>query len=286
MPRIMITGASSGIGHACVGAAVRRGWHAFATVRRPADAAALTQAFGAEVTPIIMDVCDETSIAQAAATVAHHLGDETLAGLVNNAGVAVAGPSIHLPIAEFRRQFDINFFGQIAVTQAVAPLLGMDQRRRGRAGRIINISSLGGKIGAPYLAAYVASKHALEGWAMSLRRELLMYDIDVITMNFGAIATPIWQKAEHLDLTLYAHTTYAPYIAAFHAELVKLGIHGLPVAQAGELILHAASVAYPRAQYTLTPNPILNWWLPRLLPTRLADRLIARAYGLPTHKTK
>ncbi|MFM7680134.1 MAG: SDR family NAD(P)-dependent oxidoreductase, partial [Roseiflexaceae bacterium] len=111
MPSIMITGASSGIGHACVAAAVTRGWHVFATIRRASDATQLTQTFGAAVTPIIMDVCDDASIAQAAHTVAQQLGDTTLAGLVNNAGVAVAGPSMHIPMAEFRAQFDINFFG-------------------------------------------------------------------------------------------------------------------------------------------------------------------------------
>ena len=124
MPSIMVTGASSGIGQACVAAAVTRGWHVFATVRREMDATSLKQTFGDAVAPIIMDVCDDASIAQAAAVVAQQLGDATLAGLVNNAGVVVAGPSMHIPMHEFRTQFDINFFGQIAVTQAIAPLLG------------------------------------------------------------------------------------------------------------------------------------------------------------------
>ena len=282
MSSIMITGASSGIGHACVASAVTRGWHVFATVRRETDATQLTQTFGAAVTPLIMDVCDDASIAQAANAVAQQLGDTTLAGLVNNAGVAVAGPSMHIPMHEFRAQFDINFFGQIAVTQAIAPLLGMDRQRRGAPGRIINMSSLGGKIGAPYMAPYVASKHALEGWSESLRRELLMFGIDVVVVGPGAIATPIWQKAESLNVAQYADTTYAPYITRYHAALMRTGIHGLPAARVGELVMHIMTTKRPRTRYMLAPNPLTNWWLPRLLPMRWVDRLVARAYGLPT----
>jgi len=286
MSSIMITGASSGIGHACVSAAVARGWHVFATVRRNNDVDALTQQFGSAVTPIIMDVCDDASIVRAADTVAQHLGNTTLGGLVNNAGVAVAGPSMHIPMAEFRQQFDINFFGQIAVTQAIAPLLGMDQQRHGTPGRIVNMSSLGGKIGAPYLAPYVASKHALEGWSESLRRELLMFGIDVIVVGPGAIATPIWQKAESLNVTQYAHTAYAPYITRYHAALMRTGIHGLPAAQVGNLVMHIMTTSRPRTRYMLAPNPLINWWLPRLLPIRWVDRIVARAYGLPAAPTQ
>jgi hypothetical protein len=283
MSSIVVTGASSGIGLACVQSAIAQGWHAFASVRSRTDADMLQQTFGGNVTPLIMDVCDGDSIVAAAATVANVLGTQRLQGLVNNAGVAVAGPLLHIPLAEVRRQFDINFFGQLAVIQAFAPLLGSDRHRTGTPGRIINISSIGGKIGGPYLGPYVASKHALEGLSESLRRELLMFGIDVIIVGPGAIATPIWRKAEQLDIAQYAQTAYGAYVGTYHAKLVAQGIHGLPAARVGNLVMHALTTAHPQTRYALAPNLLLDWWLPRWLPTRWVDRIVARAYGLPDH---
>lgn len=281
MPQIMVTGASSGIGLACVQSAVAQGWHAFASVRNEADADMLRSTFGTNVTPLIMDVCAQDSIIAATAQVSTALGNQRLAGLVNNAGVVVAGPLLHIPMAEVRQQFDINLFGQLAVIQAVAPLLGTDPRRTGTPGRIINISSIGGKIGGPYLGPYVASKHALEGLSESLRRELLMFGIDVIIVGPGAIATPIWRKAEQLDIAQYAQSAYGAYIGAYHAKLITQGIHGLPAARVGNLVMHALTTPQPKTRYSLAPNLLTDWWLPRWLPARWVDRLAARAYGLP-----
>lgn len=281
MPHIMITGASTGIGRACVASAIAQGFVAVASVRTPADASSLSDEFGTQVTPIMMDVTDSNSIGYAADYVSDLLQKNTLAGLVNNAGIAVAGPSLHLAVAEFRHQFEVNFFGQIAVTQAFAPLLGSDRQRHGTPGRIINISSLGGKLGAPYLAPYVASKHALEGWSECLRRELLMFGIDVIIIGPGAIATPIWRKAEQLDVDAYQHTAYSPYLRKYHDKVVATGSHGLAAARVGDLVLHALTTRRPRTRYALAPNLLMDWWLPRWLPRRWVDRLAARAYGLP-----
>ena len=281
MRHIMITGASTGIGRACVASAIARGFQTVASVRTAADATSLTTEFGTHVTPIIMDVTDSASISQAADVVSDLLQKNTLAGLVNNAGIAVAGPSLHLAMDEFRHQFEVNFFGQIAVTQAFAPLLGSDRQRLGAPGRIINISSLGGKLGAPYLAPYVASKHALEGWSECLRRELLMFGIDVIIVGPGAIATPIWRKAEQLDVDAYQHTDYAPYLRRYRDKVVAAGIHGLAASRVGDLVLHALTTRRPRTRYALAPNILMDWWLPRWLPARWIDRLASRSYGLP-----
>ena len=281
MPSLMVTGASSGIGLACVTAAVERGWHAFAGVRTNNDADRLHQQFGSQVTPLMLDVCNSAQIAASVQQVRTHLAGQTLNGLINNAGVAVAGPMLHIPLDEVRQQFEINFFGQIAVTQAFAPLLGTDQTLNGPHGRIINISSLGGKLGAPYLAPYVSSKHALEGWSECLRRELLMYGIDVIVIGPGAIATPIWSKAEQLNVAQYADTDYAPFITHYHEKLVAKGVHGLPAERVGALIMHALTTPHPKTRYALAPNLLMDWWIPRLLPKRWVDRLAAKAYGLP-----
>ena len=281
MPSLMVTGASSGIGLACVFAAVQHGWHAFAGVRSTTDADRLRQLFGNQVTPLILDVCKPESIAASAQQVRTLLAGQTLNGLINNAGVAVAGPMLHIPLDEVRQQFEINFFGQIAVTQAFAPLLGTDRALNGSHGRIINISSLGGKLGAPYLAPYVSSKHALEGWSECLRRELLMYGIDVIVVGPGAIATPIWTKAEQLNVAQYADTDYAPYITRYHEKLVAKGVHGLPAERVGALVMHALTTTRPKTRYAIAPNLLMDWWLPRLLPKRWIDRIAAKAYGLP-----
>jgi NAD(P)-dependent dehydrogenase (short-subunit alcohol dehydrogenase family) len=281
MPSLMVTGASSGIGWACVASAVQHGWHAYAGVRTSADAERLRHHFGDNVTPLILDVCQAETITAAAQLVRTQLAGQTLNGLVNNAGVAVAGPMLHIPLDEVRQQFEINFFGQIAVTQAFAPLLGTDATLAGSHGRIINISSLGGKLGAPYLAPYVSSKHALEGWSECLRRELLMYGIDVIIVGPGAIATPIWTKAEQLNVAQYADTDYAPYITRYHQKLIAKGVHGLPAERVGALIMHALTTSRPKTRYALAPNILMDWWLPRLLPKRWIDRLAAKSYGLP-----
>jgi NAD(P)-dependent dehydrogenase (short-subunit alcohol dehydrogenase family) len=266
---------------ACVTTAVQRGWHAFAGVRTDTDADRLRQLFGAHVTPLILDVCKPDTIAASTHQVRTQLAGQTLNGLVNNAGVAVAGPMLHIPLDEVRQQFEINFFGQIAVTQAFAPLLGTDATLAGAHGRIINISSLGGKLGAPYLAPYVSSKHALEGWSECLRRELLMYGIDVIIVGPGAIATPIWTKAEQLNVAQYADTDYAPYITRYHQKLIAKGVHGLPAERVGTLVMHALTTSRPKTRYALAPNILMEWWLPRLLPKRWIDRLAAKSYGLP-----
>jgi len=189
---VVVTGASSGIGRAAVAAAVRAGAHVFPSVRKEADADSLRQEFGAAVTPLLFDVADEAGVRAGAAQVSEALGSRRLFGLVNNAGIAVPGPLLHLDTDELRRQFEVNFFGVHNVTRAFADLLGADDQRSGKPGRIVMISSVGGQNGAPFVGPYAASKFAMEGYSQSLRRELMLYGIDVIVIGPGAIATPIW----------------------------------------------------------------------------------------------
>ena len=152
---------------------VENGFLVFASVRKDSDAAALTARHGASVIPLLFDVTDADSIAAAARDVEARLDGETLAGLVNNAGVAVPGPLLHLPIDDFRRQIEVNLIGQLQVIQAFAPLLGAGAQRRGAPGRIVNMSSVAGRFAAPFLGAYAASKFGLEGMSDALRRELI-----------------------------------------------------------------------------------------------------------------
>ena len=195
MKAVVVTGASTGIGAACVSLLVEKGFLVFASVRKDSDAAALVARHGASVIPLLFDVTDAESIAAAARDVGARLGDETLAGLVNNAGVAVPGPLLHLPIDDFRRQMDVNLIGQLRIIQAFAPLLGAGAQRRGAPGRIVNMSSVAGRFAAPFLGAYAASKFGLEGMSDALRRELMVYGVDVVLIEPGMSATPIWDKA-------------------------------------------------------------------------------------------
>jgi NAD(P)-dependent dehydrogenase (short-subunit alcohol dehydrogenase family) len=209
MQSVVITGASTGIGWASAKLLLDRGFRVFGSVRKQADAERLSREFGANFTPLLFDVTDAAAVLSAARLVGDALNGETLAGLVNNAGIAVAGPLLELSPDEFRRQMEVNVIGPIIVMQAFAPLLGADPSLRGKKGRIVMISSLAGRNGNPFTSAYSASKHALEGLSESLRRELMLFGIDVIIIIApGAVKTPIWSKAEEIDIASYQDSPY------------------------------------------------------------------------------
>jgi len=277
---VVVTGVSTGIGWGITKVLCARGVRVFGTVRRQSDAQSLTTQIGPAFSPLIFDITDQAAVHRAAAQVAGSLGSSTLFGLVNNAGIAVPGPLLYQPLADFRHQLEVNVGAQLSVTQAFAPLLGADRTRQGAPGRIIIISSVGGKIGAPFVGAYTASKHALEGMADSLRRELMLYGIDVIVIGPGAVATPIWDKAGELDLTPYATTDYAPVLPKFRDYMVAQGRRGFPPERVGELAWHALTTPRPRIRYAIVRQKLENWILPRLLPARWIDAAVARRLGL------
>ena len=228
---------------------------------------------------MLFDITDEEKVHAAARQVQAQLNGETLFGLVNNAGVAVPAPLMHQPIADFRQQMEINLIGQLIVTQAFLPLLGSDRALRGNPGRIINISSVGGKNGAPFLGAYAASKHALEGLSESLRRELMLNGIDVIIVGPGAIATPIWDKANEVDLSALQNTDYFEAAKGFQKYMVDDGKKGYPPEKLGEVVLKALTTPRPRVRYAVVPgNPIMNM-IQGLLPKRVIDGIIAKSLG-------
>jgi NAD(P)-dependent dehydrogenase (short-subunit alcohol dehydrogenase family) len=278
---VVVTGASTGIGRAAVAKAVREGARVFASVRKEADAESLRQEFGEAVTPLIFDVADEPAVRAGAAQVAATLGNRRLFGLVNNAGIAVPGPLLHLDTDELRRQFEVNFFGVHNVTRAFADLLGADKARTGKPGRIVMISSVGGQNGAPFVGPYAASKFAMEGYSQSLRRELMLYGIDVIVIGPGAIATPIWDKAEQNDLKRYSNTDYGPMVERVADYMVKQGKVGLPPGDVGDLIWLCLSDAKPKTRYHILRKPFMDRTLPRLMNPRTVDKIIAKRLGFP-----
>ena len=277
---VVVTGASTGIGYAVAQLLAREGFHVFAGVRRMDDADRLVEEIGDELTPLVFDVTDPQGVADAARDVGERLANTTLAGLVNNAGIATAGPLLHQPIDEFRRHLEINVVAQVAVIQAFAPLLGADRARNGPPGRIVNMSSVAGRIAAPFLGAYAASKHALEAVSDSLRRELMLYGVDVIVIEPGSVATPIWDKAENADYTPYFRTEYKDSVSRLRAHALKEGRAGFPPERVAASVLRALVAPKPPTRIPVVPGRLKNWLLPRLLPDRALDALIGKGLGL------
>lgn len=275
----MITGASTGIGYATTALLIEKGWRVFAGVRKQADAERLSAELGDQVTPVLCDVTEGASVTAAAEQVDAALGGRKLGGLVNNAGVAVAGPLLHLPIEDMQRQLEINVTGQLRVTQAFAPLMGAGQAREGAPGRIVNISSVAGLSATPLVTPYACSKHALEAFTQGLRRELMVYGIDVVAINPGPVATPIWDKAEEMDPEQYAGTDYEGPIKRILGYMLERGKDGLPPRTIAEAVYKALTDTRPRLNTILTPEPLQHWLL-NALPGRMADKMIAKRLGL------
>lgn len=280
MKSIVVTGASTGIGWGCVKVLIARSFRVYGSVRKQADADRLSKEFGANFHPLIFDVTNEAAVKAAARQLETELAGETLAGLVNNAGIANPGPLLHLDIETFRQQMEVNVTGQLIVTQAFAPLLGAAPGAKTKTpGRICMMSSVGGKVASPFLGPYSASKFALEGLSESLRRELMIYGVDVIIIAPGAIATPIWDKADALDVSRYANTPYKASLDLVKKYMVGLGKKGLPPERIGETVHTALTTPNPKTRYIVTPEPLTNW-MGNNLPKRFLDKTIAKRLGL------
>lgn len=275
---VVITGASTGIGYAAAEAFIKRDCRVFGSVRKQADADRLKQDFGDQFTPLIFDVTDTDGIILGRKIVEQELKGSGLGCLVNNAGIAVGGPFQHISIKELRKQFEVNVIGLIEVTQQFLPLLGARENHPVAPGKIINISSVAGKMAAPFLGPYAGSKHAVEGISHSLRRELQVHGIDVIIVGPGAVNTPIWDKAE--GLPSYEGTVYAEAIEKFQKFAIKTGKKGYPPEYLGEKIANIFFHSSPKARYSFVPQKWERWIIPRLLPVRFVDRVLGKRMGL------
>ena len=279
MQSVVVTGVSTGIGWGITKVLIQKGFRVFGSVRKTQDAERLSREFSSNFVPLIFDVTDEPAVQSAARQVREQLGGETLFGLVNNAGIAVPAPLIHIPTDEFRHQLEVNLVSVLIVTKAFVPLLGTDRSLKGQPGRIINISSVGGRNGGPFLGPYSASKHGLEGFSESLRRELMLYGIDVIIIGPGSIATPIWDKAEQADTSLFENTEYVEAARRVQKYMVEDGRKGYPPEKVGEVVWHALTAAKPRVRYSVIPGSSFRRIIQMLLPKRVVDRIIARNLG-------
>lgn len=284
MKRVAITGVSTGIGHACVKVLIERGIRVFGSVRNQGDADRLQREFGDLFVPLLFDVTDETAVQLAAEKIDQHLNSATLDGLVNNAGIEITGPLAYLPTDQFRHQLEVNLIGPSIVTKAFLPLLGADPTRKGAPGRIVNISSTSARIAGPFTGAYAASKFGLEGFSESLRRELILFGIDVIIIRPGAVVTPIWQKAEAGVTERFRNTPFAEALAKFERYSAQEAKSGLAPEVIGKAVWRALTVQRPRVLSAIVPKRFVNWTIPQLIPMRILDKLVAQFFGIKKQK--
>jgi NAD(P)-dependent dehydrogenase (short-subunit alcohol dehydrogenase family) len=277
---IVVTGASTGIGRATAIELDRIGYRAFAGVRKDSDAESIRGEGSDRLEPLTIDVADEASIASAAKSVEEKIGDAGLAGLVNNAGIVVAGPLEGLPLDGLRRQLEVNVVGQVAVTQAFIPAL-----RRAR-GRIVLMSSLGGRISIPFMSPYHVSKWGLEAIGDALRLELKPWGMDVVIVEPGAIATPFWQKGQDTadevegNMDPEVRRLYGEQLEAVRGAARKSEAEGIPPERVAEVVAKALTSARPKTRYLVGRDAKLNARIRKIVPDRLFDRLISRELGL------
>jgi NAD(P)-dependent dehydrogenase (short-subunit alcohol dehydrogenase family) len=277
---VVITGASTGIGEACALHLDKLGFRVFAGIRKAADGEALRHRASARLVPIRLDISDETEVELAARNVTEALRGEGLAGLVNNAGIVVAGALEFLPLDALRRQLEVNVVGQVAVTQAFLPPL------RKAHGRIVNIGSVSGLIASPFSGAYAASKFALEAVTDALRMELRPWKIHVSIVEPGNIQTPIWEKtvaaAEALRAQLppEASHLYGPYREAARAFAQRSAAEAAPPEVVAKAVARALLSRWPRTRYRVGRHAGFEVRLGRWLPDRWRDALITRYMGM------
>lgn len=270
---ILITGVATGIGYGAAKELISRGYTIFGSVRKSADAEKLKTEFGEKFIPVIFDVTDQAAVLKAVEEVKYKLNGQGLGGLINNSGISVSGPLQYLPIDELRKNFEVNVFGLVQVTQAFLPLLGAQSFHPSVPGRILNISSVAGKMAPPYMAPYVGTKHAVEGISHCMRRELMQFGIDVIIIGPGAVQTPIWDKG---SLDKYKNTPYIASLAKFFTKFITEGKKGMPLDVFSKRLADIFEIPKPKTRYAIVLGSFFNWTLPRLLPDRTVDNFFKK----------
>jgi NAD(P)-dependent dehydrogenase (short-subunit alcohol dehydrogenase family) len=279
---ILVTGASTGIGEACALHFDRLGWQVFAGVRREEDGKRLKADSVGQLEPVILDVADQASVDRGVKEVAAALGGAGLTAVVNNAGIAVGGPVEYLPLDDWRRQFEVNVIGHVAVTQAVLPLL----RKSGARGRIVFIGSIGGRVASPLVGPYAASKHAIEAIGEALRHELASTGIRVSVIEPGAVRTPIWDKgqssADDIEARLPAEAVdrYGVAVSDLRKMMLFQARTGVEPAVVARAVEKAVTSARPSARYVVGRDAKAMALIARFLPDSGRDALMRRVMKL------
>jgi NAD(P)-dependent dehydrogenase (short-subunit alcohol dehydrogenase family) len=275
MKSVLVTGASTGIGRATALRLDAAGWRVFAGIRKQEDADSLVQAGSQSLSPLFLDVTDGDQIAAAAALIERQT--EGLSGLVNNAGVAIPSPLETIPIDDFRRQIDVNLNGQVAVTQATLPSI------RRATGRVVFISSIGGRVAFPLTGAYHAAKFGIEAVGDVFRQELRPWGISVSIVEPGSIDTPIWDRGESAADRLASpqrEALYGKVIENYRKIVRQTAERGIPPEKVAAVIEHALSSNRPRSRYLVGLDAKVQARIKPLIPTPVFDRIVAKLMGL------
>jgi NAD(P)-dependent dehydrogenase (short-subunit alcohol dehydrogenase family) len=278
---VVVTGASTGIGRACALHMSGRGFTVMAGVRKPEDGERLRSEAPGALEPLRIDVTDEAAIAKAGAQVRERAGDRGLAGLVNNAGVGFGGPLEFVPIEDVRDHLEVNLIGHVAVTQQL-----IEPLRQAR-GRVVNMSSIGGRVTAPLLGPYGMAKAGMVAFSEALRRELRPWGIWVAVVMPGNIQTPIWDKGEQIAdeieqrLPPAAKRLYGEAMAAARKMAAAQGGRAIPPEKVARVVHQALTARRPRARYLVGPDARAMRALQAALPKRTFDALILRSMGIP-----
>ena len=265
---ILITGTSTGIGYGATKEFIERGYLVFGSVRKIEDADRLTKEFGEKFIPLFFDVTDASAIKQSVETVNQKLNGAGLGGLINNSGISVSGPIEHIDPDKVLHNFNVNVLGIYRVTQAFLPLLGTQSNHPSEPGRILNVSSVAGKMAPPFMSAYVGTKHAVEGISHSLRRELMPFGIKVVIIGPGAVQTPIWEKG---NLDEFRNTRYIQSMKKFFGHFITRGKQGLPLDFFSKSLADIFETPNPKTRYTLIKNKFMSWTLPLIVSDKSVD---------------
>ena len=276
MDSIVITGVSSGIGLRSAEILCDSGYRVYGSVRKREDADKLCTQYPSHFKPLIFDVRDEEAIKKASEFVKNDLSsNDKLVGLINNSGIALGGPFKYLKTDIFRKQLEVNVLGVVSVTRSFLNLLGAYKGSKSQ-GKIIMISSVSGHRSLPYMAPYTASKFALEGMSDSLRRELMMYGVDVILIEPGPVQSEIWNKAPKKDENPFIGTDYGESLREFHNLFISKAKDALSADVIGNAIKSIIENPKPKTRYVYTKDKFKEFTLPGILPDRTLDRIMAK----------
>ncbi|MFL5898691.1 MAG: SDR family oxidoreductase [Solirubrobacterales bacterium] len=278
MRSVLVTGASTGIGRATAMRLDGAGWRVFAGVREEADAESLRTAGSERLAPVFLDVTEPAQVAAAAERVERD-SDGGLAGLVNNAGVAIPGPLETIPLEDFRRQLEVNLVAYVAVTQAMLPAI------RRAEGRVVFISSIGGRVAFPFAGPYHAAKFGTEAIGDVFRQELRPWGLRVSIVEPGSIDTPIWERGQRKAEEVEARSPktdllYGNAIEKFRKVIQDTAERGIPPEKVARAVAHALESSWPRSRYLVGLDAKVQARLKPFVPTPVFDRIVARALGL------